>query len=69
MKEYLVRVPINGYITVSVNADNEDEAIDMAFDSYDLTLNNIDEWEAFEHIVNGNVFCGICNDVYVEETK
>ncbi|ALM62171.1 hypothetical protein AXI64_gp179 [Vibrio phage qdvp001] len=67
MKSYEVLVPITGYIVVEVEAENEKEAIDKAFESDDLTIDNINEWDTHENIVQGNVFYGVKNEVEVEE--
>ena len=46
---------------------NESEALNKAFDSDELKLNNIIEWEAHEHICKGNVCYAVMNDCEVEE--
>ncbi|AGH31861.1 hypothetical protein VPIG_00003 [Vibrio phage PWH3a-P1] len=67
MKNYEVLVPITGYIIVEVEADNEKEAIEKAFESDELNIDNINEWDTHEAIVQGNVFYGIQNEIEVEE--
>lgn len=65
MKNYTVLIPITGYIEIEVDAEDKDSAIDKAFDSEDLKLDNVLEWEAHEHICEGNVFHGLMNDIDV----
>lgn len=67
MKRFLVTLPITGYILVEVEADNERAAIDAALISDELRTDRIEEWEAHEHIVQGNVFYGRKNRVEVED--
>lgn len=55
MKKYTVKVPIVAVCYVEVEAENEEESIEKAFESDDLSLENVEEWEALEHIVEGNV--------------
>lgn len=45
-KEYEVCMPITGIIWVTVEAESEEEAIEAAFESDQLTLDNVEEWEA-----------------------
>ena len=69
MKKYTVKVPIVAVCYVEVEAENEQEAIDMAFESDDLKLENVDEWEPLEHIVEGKVVYTYNSDVEVEEME
>lgn len=69
MKKYTVKVPIVAVCYVEVEAENEQEAIDMAFESDDLKLENVDEWEPLEHIVEGNVVYTYNSDAEVEEME
>lgn len=55
MPRYLVTIPISGAISIEVDAENEDAALDAAFDSEELTSDNIDDWEAHREMVSGNV--------------
>jgi hypothetical protein len=54
-KTYSVAVPISGVIYVEVQAESEDEAIEKALESDQLTTENIDRWETHRYIVRGNV--------------
>lgn len=65
MKEYCVQVPICGYAVVIVEADDEKEAIEKALVT--VKLSDIEEWEALEHVTEGNCFNGPLNDIEVEE--
>ena len=64
--EYCVTVPIVGYACVVVEAENEEEAKKYAMEG-DITIDDIESWEALEHIVEGNCFNGPLNDIEVEE--
>lgn len=54
MKTYGVKIPIAGHIYVEVEAANEDEAIEKAFEQ-DFTVDNIESWETLEQFNKGNV--------------
>ena len=64
MANYKVRlyVSIAGHVDVTVNAENEDEAIDKAEDTYDPSEMFID----FEEITDGDVLTIVHNDGEVE---
>lgn len=64
MKNYQVTVPITGIAFISVQAESEQEAIQKAMDN--VTINEVESWEAHEHIVKGNVFYGVQNEVECE---
>jgi hypothetical protein len=77
MAEYLVTIPIAGSISITVDADSEDDAKEKANnildeedwdkmligESSDVSL---DELEAYESIVEGNVCHVSCNEIIVE---
>ena len=65
-KYYDVSLPITGVIIVTVEADSEDEAVQKAFESDQLVLDNIESWSPHEKIVEGNIFHGERNDVDVD---
>lgn len=52
---YGVTLPVTGKAYIEVEAASEEEAIEKALDSTDLTIENIQEWEAVERINEGNV--------------
>lgn len=54
MKRYTVEVPIVAVCYVEVEAESEKEAIDLAFQSDELSLENVEEWEAYRIIAEGN---------------
>jgi hypothetical protein len=64
MKKYNVQIPISGYVSVTVDAKNEQDAIDRAWESAEL--DDIAEWDLHHKIVEGNNFWGIRNEVEVE---
>lgn len=43
MNKYYVQIPITGYISMEVDAENEDSAIDIAYKN--ASINDIDEWD------------------------
>lgn len=55
MKRYIVNIPIAGFVSVDVEAENEKDAIEKAFDSEELDLKNCEEWEAFSQLCEGNI--------------
>jgi hypothetical protein len=66
MKNYSVSIPFTGYITVKVKAKNQEEAKDKAWES-NFDFKEAVEVDYHEHIVLGNCFCGILNEIEVEE--
>lgn len=69
MKSYTVKVPIVAVCYIDVEAETEEEAIEKAFESDDLKLENVDEWEPLEHITQGNVIYTYHNDAEVVEER
>jgi hypothetical protein len=67
MATWTVCVPITGKAFVEVEADSEEEAIDAALNSEDLTIDAIEEWMPTDRIVQGNFFFGMLNEAYVEQ--
>lgn len=55
MKTYTVGIPITGVIYLTLEAEDEQDAIAKAMESDDLTLDNLEEWEPHEVIAKGNV--------------
>lgn len=69
MPKYSVQIPITGYVIVEVEAADEKEAIQKAFESDELSKTDIEEWETHEHVCEGNVFHGSVNDASAELIK
>lgn len=65
MKRYTVKVPIVAVCYVEVEAESEKEAIDLAFESDDVSLESVEEWEPLKHITQGNVIHTYHNDAEV----
>lgn len=65
MKLYTVKVPIVAVCYIEVEAETEEQAIEKAFESDDLRLKNVEEWEPLEHITQGNVIYTYHNDAEV----
>lgn len=68
-QEYEVCVPITGIVWVTVEADSESDAINAAFESEELNLDNVEEWEAHKQICSGNVLHATCNEAYAVKVK
>lgn len=52
-RTFTVTLPIAGHAYVTVEADNEDAAIEAALEK--VTIDDIDEWEALPRFHEGNV--------------
>lgn len=52
-KTWGVTLPVAGHLYVEVEADNEDAAIEKAFDT--ATLDDLESWEAIRQFQQGNV--------------
>jgi len=64
MKTYGITIPIAGMAYIQIETNSEKEAIEKAFN--DITNENIEEWECFEHISQGNVLYAPYNDITVD---
>lgn len=53
MKTYEVTLPIAGIAFMTVQANSEEEAIDIALG--EVSQDDIEEWEAYRKISSGNV--------------
>jgi hypothetical protein len=65
-KDFSVAIPICGYAIVEVEADSPEDAIEKAL-AGEITIDDIESWEAIEHICEGNCFNGSLNDAEAEE--
>lgn len=52
---FTVTIPMAGHLVIDVEATSEEEAIQKAFDSPDLTIDRLEGWEALEQFNQGNV--------------
>ncbi len=68
LRDFDVCIPITGTIWVTVEAENEEDAIEKAFMSDDLKLQNIEEWECHKEICSGNVLHASQNEAYAKES-
>lgn len=64
MKEYDVKVPITGFMVITVDAENEEDAIEKALE-YDYSYEDVEEWSAVRKVSEGNVFYGYINEAEV----
>lgn len=70
MKKYVVNIPITGYVSVEVEAENEDEARTAAWSKIDDGVDDDDvTWEYCEAVTEGNVTYAMLNEVEVTEVK
>lgn len=69
MKRFFVTLPIVGTVKVEVEAENKEAAIEAAFESPDLTVNAIYDWEALPKGCRGNVCYLPTHSASVEEIK
>ena len=77
MKHYSVAVPIAGVVYVEVDANSDEEAIDLAvehaFDNIEASGDGLGELEAYRKLHYGNVSCvslsqaEICERTEIEE--
>ena len=67
MPKYLVTIPICGSVTVEVEAENEEEAKELALESEQVNDFDRIEYDVVEHIVEGNFFFGSCNSIDIQE--
>lgn len=65
MKTYEVTLPIAGIAYITVQAESEEDAIAKAME--EVSRDDIEEWEAFERIVSGNVLHAPINDAEAVE--
>ena len=75
-KEFLVEIPLNGRVTVIVEADNEEQALQEALEKCDLQLKpeselgyELESWDVSDKLLQGNVWYGIIYEANVEENK
>jgi hypothetical protein len=54
MKRFLVTLPVSGHVSVEVEAEDGEAAIQAAFDK-SFTKEDIEEWDIHRHLVRGNV--------------
>jgi len=66
MKEYDIKLPIAGFVLVSVEADNKAKALEKAMSS-NISTDDIEEWDVYKQIVQGNVFYGPLNTYEINE--
>lgn len=66
-KRYYVQIPLTAVVGVEVEATNEKEALEVAFES--TTLHDVVEWDLHEKICEGNVFHGLINRYEIEEIE
>lgn len=65
MKEFTIKIPMTGYVELILEAEDEDSAIDKAFEV--ATLDNVEEWELHHKVTQGNVCYAILHEIEVYE--
>lgn len=74
MKTYSIIVPFTGHMEVFIDAENEEDAINKAFE-VDVELKGLPEnveqftWEYHRHITQGNICSAEYNDLEIEEIE
>jgi len=75
-KEYWVEIPLNAKITVLVEAETKEEALEQALQNIDLEFNpksekgyQLEEWDVYDKMLQGNFWNGIIYEANVEENK
>jgi hypothetical protein len=73
-KQYAVTLPVAGSIMVWVEAASEEEALDLAFEKQDWSIETGEsteagEFESLKRIVTGNCCHAPCWEYSVEEQK
>ena len=68
MKKFIVEVPIAGYVCIEVEAEDKNDAIDIAFQK-GYTDEEIVELDMYERLVEGNVVYTYHTRVEVNELK
>jgi hypothetical protein len=81
MKTYTVDLPFVGYITLTVEAENEEQAKELAFDTYmeiktprDMQPDGVEdvfvgEFDFVKQVIRGNVCYAPLNDMSIEEVE
>lgn len=68
MRKYSVTIPFAGSVTLTVNAENEDDAIKAALEHDDLHVNNCDEVVIYQRsLVRGNVCSAPVREAFAED--
>lgn len=68
MKKYAVKVPIAGYVYKEVEANSEEEAMDIALND-GWCYDELDEMEMYDKINEGNVGYLRYDEIEAEELK
>lgn len=73
-KEFWVEIPLNAKVTVSVTANNKQEAIQKALSQFDMQIKTtsnlgycIEEWDIYEKMLQGNFWYGLIYEANSEE--
>lgn len=78
MKKFYVTMPFAGSVTMAVDANNRDSAIEAFYENSDQVRFDTDmldqigatvEFEFYETLVEGNVLYPYCNKVDVDEIQ
>lgn len=68
MKKYGVTIPVAGYVYKEIEAESENDALEMAFDE-GFEDDEVNELEMYEKLMEGNI-CYIYNTrAYAEEIE
>ncbi len=69
MARWLVTLPFTGTVSVEVEADSEEAAIEAALNDEEVTTDDIDQWETCRIITEGNVTHAMQNEAEAMELR
>ena len=71
MKKFAVEIPIAGSLYLEVEAENAEEALEVAWEEINNDGESAGElmWEFYEKIVEGNVCHVGCSEIAVDELE
>ena len=67
LKMYYVQLPVVGIIGFEIEAESEEDAIEKALNSDQITSDNFEEWDVVESVCKGNVCYAPLFDAEAEE--
>lgn len=66
MKDYTILIPFTGYVSVTVEAENSDDAVEIAFEKATIE-DHLEEWDLHEKVNQGNVSYALLNEIQIYE--
>jgi hypothetical protein len=65
MKLFTITMPITGYVIKAIEAESQDEALNMFYDE-ELKWDDIEQIDYCEHVTKGNVTYALLNDMTID---